>query len=241
MKASNKILWLAVGGLFAGVVVLLVLIRVSASPPAERAEPMPEVSGSNAWVSRSFPLKFFRGVHASGKWHLTLQNGQTYAVEIEAPEYLLQGLVVEKEKDILRLGLEKGWRLKKGELRAHVTLPSLESLHVSGSVTVDMNGFESERLKINASGSTRLAGRGNKIYYLTLKGSGSSRFELADNPVAFVEMDLSGSSVVDVTMAGGDLKGSISGSGKVVYDGDVRDQELNISGSGSVQRRKSAG
>ncbi len=241
MKTSNKILWITIGGLFACVVAFLIFIRVATSPLMERVEAMPEVTGSKTQVSRSYSLKYFSGVHASGKWRLQLQSGDTYVVEVDVPEYLLEGLIVEKEKDVLNLGLKNGWRLKGGELRARVTLPKLESLHVSGSVTVDMNGFESERLKIKASGSTRLGGKENKIYYLTLKGSGSTGFDLMDNPITFVDIDLSGSSTVSVTMAGGDLKGSISGSGTVVYDGDIRDQEVSISGSGNVKRRKSSG
>jgi len=241
MKTSNKILWIAIGAMFACVVSFLIFIRVSTSPLMERVEPMKGVTGSKELVSRTYPLKYFSGIKASGKWDLKLTRGETYTVEIEAPEYLLPGLIVEKERDVLNLGLERGWRLESGELRAQVTMPGLTSLNASGSVTVDMNGFESERLKIKASGSTRLGGKANKIYYLTLKGSGSTRFDLMSNPVTFVEIDLSGSSTIAVTMAGGDLKGSISGSGTVVYDGDIRDQEVSISGSGSVKRRKSSG
>jgi len=241
MKTSNKILWITIGGLFACVVTFLLFIRVLTSPLIERVEPMKEATGSKEMVTRSYPLKYFSGIKASGKWDLKLTSGETYSVEIEAPEYLLPGLIVEKERDVLHLGIERGWRLKGGELKALVTLPGLESLNVSGSVTVDMNGFDSERLKIKASGSTQLVGTANKIYYLTLKGSGSTRFDLMGNPVTFVEIDLSGSSTIAVTMAGGDLKGKISGSGTVVYDGDIRDQEVSISGSGSVKRRKTSG
>ncbi len=35
------------------------------------------------------------------------------------------------------------------------------------------------------------------------------------------------------------MTGKISGSGMVIYDGEVRHQEVKISGSGSIQRRKS--
>jgi len=240
MKTSNKILWTALGGLFVCVVGFLIFIRVSTTPMIEKLVSKPVATGSKALVSRSHALNYFSGIHASGKWNLKLQRGETYSVEIEAPEYLLEGLIVEKEKDVLRLGLEKGWRLQGGVLKAMVTLPDLKSLHVSGSVTVDMNGFESKRLRIKASGSTRIGGNDNKIYYLTLRGSGSTDFDLMNNPVTFVEIDLSGSSTVSVSMAGGDLKGSISGTGTVVYDGDIRDQEVSISGSGSVKHRKSS-
>jgi len=162
MKVSNKILWVAIGGLFGCVVALLLFIRVSTAPLIDRVEPERSVSGSKQPISQSYPLKYFSGIHASGKWNLKLQRGETYRVEIEAPEYLMGGLIVEKEKDVLNLGLEKGWRLKGGELKARVTMPSLKSLRASGSTTAYMNGFESERLKIRASGSTKLGGAGQQ-------------------------------------------------------------------------------
>jgi hypothetical protein len=67
-----------------------------------------------------------------------------------------------------------------------------------------------------------------------MDGSGAFDMDFHGNPVHFAEIKLSGSSAVDLTMAGGDLKGRISG--RVRYDGDIRDQEVNISGSGSIKR-----
>jgi hypothetical protein len=126
MKISNKILWMAIAGLFGCVVAFLFFLRVATSPMIEKAEPIPAITGSKQLVHRSYPLKFFSGIRASGKWVLELKKG-------------------------------------------------------------------------------------------------------------------SGSSMVQITMAGGDLTGKISGSGKVIYDGEIRHQEVRISGSGSIQRRKSAG
>ena len=89
------------------------------------------------------------------------------------------------------------------------------------------------------TGSTQIKGDGIQIYYLTIKGSGSIDVDFMGSPVNFAELDLSGSSKIQMTMAGGDLTGKISGSGMVIYDGEVRHQEVKISGSGSIQRRKS--
>jgi hypothetical protein len=128
-------------------------------------------------------------------------------------------------------------RSKKDKLKASITFPSIKSLRVSGAVNVHLKGFDSQRLKIKASGSTNISGDSNKVYYMTVKGSGAFQLNLKDNPVTFAEVDLSGTSLVELTMAGGDLKGEISGSGKVFYDGEVRNQQVRISGSGQVGRR----
>jgi len=238
MKVSNKILWFGLGGVFGCVVALVLFLRISATPMMGEGQETLKMNGSRTPVKQSYPIKYFSGIHASGKWNLVLEQGEAYAVEIEAPEYVLKGLIVEKEQSVLRLDVEKGRRFGRREISATIRFPALDSLRLSGSINVDMQGFQSQRLKIKASGSTNLKGSNNKIHDLTLKGSGSTEIELRDNPVTYAEIDLSGSSKVSVSMAGGDLKGSISGSGTVVYDGDIRDQEVRISGSGSVKRRK---
>ena len=239
MKVSNKILWVAIGSLFGCVVALLIFIRVSTAPLMEKIEPQPHMTGSKELVDRSYPLKYFSGIQASGKWNLELKEGDVYAIDIRIPEYLLEGVIVEKEKDTLVLGIKKGWRTKDHTLYAAITFPSLQHILVSGSTDVRVNGFNCERLKVKASGSTRIEGKGIKVHYLTVTGSGSIDVDFQGSPVTFAELDLSGSSKIQMTMAGGDLTGKISGSGMVIYDGEVRHQEVKISGSGSIQRRRS--
>lgn len=240
MKISSKLLWFGLGGVFGCVVALLLFLRISTSPMMAEGEVTIKLSGSKTPVQRSYPINYFSGIRASGNWDLVMEQGETYGVEIEGPEYLMDVLIVEKEQSVLRLDIRDDIRWRDEKVHARVKFPKVDILRLSGSVNVDMQGFQSERLRIKASGSTSLKGRQNSIYYLTLKGSGSTQIEFADNPITHAEIDLSGSSKVSISMAGGDLKGSISGSGTVVYDGDIRDQEVRISGSGSVKRRKSA-
>ena len=238
MKISNKILWFGLGGIFGCVVALVLFLRISTTPLMAEGEMTIKLSGSKAPVKQSYPIQYFSGIRASGNWNLVIEQGESYGIELEGPEYLMDVILVEKEQSDLRLDIKDGIRWRDDEVNAIIKLPKVDTLRLSGSVNVDMHGFQSERLKIKASGSTNLKGRQNNIYYLTLKGSGSTQIDLINNPITHAEIDLSGSSKVSVSMAGGDLKGSISGSGTVIYDGEIRDQEVRISGSGSVKRRK---
>ena len=238
MKISNKIIWFGLGGIFGCVVALVLFLRISTAPLMAEGESTIKLSGSKTPVKRSYPIQYFSGIRASGNWNLAMQQSETYGVEVEGPEYLMEFILVEKDQSVLRLDLKDGIRWRGEEVNAIIKLPKVDNLRLSGSVKVDMQGFHSERLKIKASGSTHLAGRQNSIYYLTLKSSGSTQIDLIRNPITHAEIDLSGSATVSVSMAGGDLKGSISGSGTVTYDGEIRDQEVRISGSGSVKRIK---
>jgi len=67
MKISNKILWGAIGGLFGCVVALLIFVRVSTAPLMEKIELQPHLTGSMELIDRSYPLKYFSGIQASGK------------------------------------------------------------------------------------------------------------------------------------------------------------------------------
>ena len=187
-------------------------------------------------MTRVYDLSYFSKVRASGQWKLRLDQGDAYAVRVEMPAYLEPGVMVTKERDVLRLKLAPGWRIEGGELNAHITLPKLQGLRLSGAVAARLLGFDTERLTIKASGSTRIGGKNNRIYYLSVDGSGAFDMDFHGNPVNFAEIELSGSTAIGLTMAGGDLKGRISGSGRVRYDGDIRDQEVKISGSGSIER-----
>jgi hypothetical protein len=236
MKNSNKLLWCAVSSMFGGVLICLVILKLAVPhrvTPAEAA--MPQTKDTTP-VTRFYDFKYFSAVRASGQWQLRLDQGDTYAVRVEMPAYFEPGVMVTKERDALRFKMASGWRLEGGELRAHITLPKLQELRLSGAVAARLLGFDTERLKIKASGATRISGKDNRIYYMSMDGSGAFDMDFHGNPVHFAEIKLSGSSAVDLTMAGGDLKGRISGSGRVRYDGDIRDQEVNISGSGSIKR-----
>jgi hypothetical protein len=239
MKNSNKLLWFAVGSLFGGVLVCLVILKLAVPDRADQAEAaMPRTKDATP-VTRVYDLKYFSAVQSSGQWQLQLDQGDTYRVKVEMPAYLEPGVMVAKERDVLRLTLAPGWRLEGGELKAYITLPKLQGLRLSGAVTARLLGFDTERLKIKASGATRISGEDNRVYYLSVKGSGAVAMDFRGNPVNFAEIDLSGSSEIGLTMAGGDLKGRISGSGQVSYDGEIRDQEVEIRGSGSVKRLSS--
>ncbi len=238
MKISSKILWFGLGTVFGCVVALVIFLRISTTPMIGDAAVTAKMGASKTPVKKAYSIKNFNSIRASGNWNLVLKQGDVYVVEVNAPEYLLEAIIVEKDKSTLRLGVEEGWRSRHSEIEATIRFPKIENLSVRGSVKVDMQGFQSQRLKIKASGSTILKGRTNEIHDLRVKGSGSTNIDLSGNPVTFAEIDLSGSSEVFLSMAGGDLKGSISGSGTVIYDGDIRDQEVRISGSGSVKRRK---
>ena len=68
MKLSDKILWVALGGLLGAVLVSLVFLRMATSPYVPGTPPPPTATGSSQPVVRTFPIDDFTGVRAAGSW-----------------------------------------------------------------------------------------------------------------------------------------------------------------------------
>ena len=67
-------------------------------------------------------------------FHAKITKGKTFKVTTTADDNVIPFVKVEKEKDVLKIGIEKGhsFRLKK-PLEAEIVLPALEGLELSGA------------------------------------------------------------------------------------------------------------
>ena len=238
MKISNKILWFGLGALFGGMFMSLVFFRISipAVPAHAAVEDMGEFS--DEIITKTHDLAHFDQVKASGNLEMILTRNDKYHIKITGPEYLLLHMDVRKNGRRLKLGLKRYVKSDNTRLKVEISLPALERLKISGAVHAHLAGFETHRLGLSASGATRITGKNNKIGYLTINGSGTTNLEFFDNPVITAQVDLSGASLVCLTMTHGDLRGKISGSGKVVYQGSLDHQDVQIAGAGSVSRKR---
>lgn len=118
-------------------------------------------------------LKNFSEIHADGHWDFRIQQGENDAVTIEAPEFVLDVLIVEKKSNQLDLRLsnvEHPHQIVK--VIATVTLPSLSSLDLEGLNRVHLAGFSSEQLNIHADGHITILGDNNSIQDFHLKTAG---------------------------------------------------------------------
>ena len=179
--------------------------------------------------------------------------GDTESLSIEAEDNLLPLLTSEVSNGMLVLGTTREVAPTRA-IRYTVTAVSLESIEISGSGTVTIDGLTTSSLDTDISGSgavnvfaleldtytASIRGSGKieatgSTGQLDLEISGSGAFEGEDLEAVAGEVSIpgSGAAVVNVT---DNLVADVSGSGSISYLGDPA-VESNVSGSGSIRPR----
>lgn len=233
MKTSNKILLISSSSLIGIVIGFLLIFRLMLgnSITIERS-----TDSDKPIVSRHFPLVGFTAIEVSGHWEVELTRGETTQVKVKAPGDVMERLSVEKQGAALILKTNKKWRPNPGKVTALITMPSLSDLRLSGLVSLEINGFNSEILTVNTAGSTSIMGKENYVNNLRLKGEGVSKLNLKGNSVINADLRYEGICKIELSMAGGELTGRIKGIGKVIYDGEVRKESIRKDGTCKVMR-----
>jgi hypothetical protein len=205
------------------------------------AEPMPALSGER--TTRTYDLADFRGVEADGHWQITIERGDAWLVSVEAPAELIDQVSVERQADGDAVDLEGPlWFGRFADdqamLQAKITMPSLESVDVSGTSILSFSGFEGSALSIDFSGGGQLRGSSSRFDELMLDLSGAGDIDLSDVAVTDAEVDISAAANVRLQMAGGRLTGDISGAANLEYSGAVSEESIDRSGLVNVRQRQ---
>jgi hypothetical protein len=182
---------------------------------------------------------------------LEIREGEP-SLTIHAPANILDRLTAEVRDGVLELGRLPGTFVGGfADVRYELTVPSLDSIEVSGSgdvtstvssghltieitgsgdVTVDGIDADAVELTIDGSGDVELTGVADA---LTIEIAGSGEIDAEDLEVSTASVDIggSGSASVNVTST---LTVDISGSGSVTHTGGA-EVDAEISGSGEVE------
>lgn len=187
--------------------------------------------------SIDYDIEGFVEVSTSGGWELELSSGRDYTVRLEVSKNLIPFLEVEKVRDRLELGLESDRDIRGSyTMRAMVTLPDLRRVSASGGLDLVIDGFAHGDLYISSSGALKARAENSSFAKLELRASGAADVDFSDSPADSAEIVMSGAGVARILMAGGDLKGTLSGAGRLTYLGEVRDVDVRTSGASSVKR-----
>jgi len=238
VKTSNAILLIAAAAILAGIIVFAVASRpvVAKLFPASGAAEAAEAPGG--FMESRANLKDFSGVRASGAWEIEIKRGESYEVDITAPPAARDRLIVRKSGESLELGWAGRPRfIWPARLKAEITMPRLESLELAGAVNAGIEGFKVPKLSVVSQGAGTVVCRDSEIGDLTVVMSGAGSVDFSNAPSVDADVELSGAGSLKLDMAGGELKGSISGVGSVEYEGTVSSERVSTNGLGSVRRR----
>lgn len=209
--------------------------------------------GSGNIVTEERDVSDFTRVSVSGGGDLKLIQGETFSLEVEADENLMQyiqtyvrgGELIIEIKPMLSI-------VPSRSIQYTVTMPEIKGLDLSGGVDFQADTLEVGDIDVNTSGGSdveigELTGDalsadtsgGGKIYISEMKVertsivmSGGGKFRVDALEGNLVRMDMSGGG--EVSILGGTIESQViemSGGGK--YDApDLKSQRVEVDGSG---------
>ena len=232
LAGLGTVIVLILGGL---IVMRVALVRESGAGKLPGA--VQSIGDRGSWIEKSYEFEDFQGVRAEGAWHVRLARADAYGIRVRAPESMAGRVQVRKQADLLVLSWTAGTRYTGRSLEAEVTMPDIRRVEAAGAADIGMSGFDEEKLEVKVSGAASLHGSLNRFDDLTLRAAGAAKIRLLGNPIRNAELHLSGASDVELLMSGGRLSGEATGASSIVYEGEVADQSLRVTGVGSVKRR----
>lgn len=196
--------------------------------------------------TREYKLSGFSGLEVSWIYKVELTQSSRYAVSVEAPDFLMEYILVEVRNGRLILGVgempnDVRRRVEKNgnhyDVRAYVSMPELSSLQASGASRLTVRGEFStlKPFELRASGASQVRDLSVKAPSADIEVSGASKvFDLNGK---FDKFSLRGSGSANITMAGDaktvDLR--LSGASKLSLKGKLGDVDLQGSGAANIE------
>jgi hypothetical protein len=218
--------------------------------------PLPVAGGSGKVLTLEGDFTGFDRLDVSHAFRVEVRQGDGYHVTVRIDDSLEEHLLLDRQGDTLRIGLEPGhtYNLGAATLGATVQMPELAGLELSGASRATLQGFQSTRpLYVHVSGASqlrgeieagagqfkasgtsqiRLVGSGRDV---AIDASGASQLDLSHFEVDDAEIEASGASTVSIR-AGGRLDARASGASRVRYRGEPSIGRIHTSGASSVDR-----
>jgi hypothetical protein len=204
-------------------------------------------------------LSGFHAIEVGGPYDVTVTQGNTESVKVEAPEEVISHVTTEVENGVLKI-YDKRHDFHWGDLFGHhrkilvyVTIKDVNSIVVSGSGDVTFhNGLHADKMNLHVSGSGDVDGELEvKSLETSISGSGDVKLSgHAENSAVRVSGsgDYSARGLItvntDVHVSGsGDAKiyasnkvdASVSGSGDIRFAGSPKSVYKSKSGSGDIE------
>ena len=180
-------------------------------------------------------LSGFDSVTIAGNIRLDLKVGEAESVSFEGNEDTIRAIETRVENNALIISQPRGWYGHHGgTVRAHVTVPSLDRLAVSGSNRVTISGVRKGDSHITVNGSTRVTASGRlDSLQLTINGAGRADLKGMTVDDATVVVNGTGNVSLDVRK---NLTATVNGVGNVRYSGAPEHVTSSVNGFGSVKR-----
>jgi hypothetical protein len=171
--------------------------------------------GSSHLITESREVSDFDRVEFALFGELTLTQGETESLTIEAEDNVMAKIQSEVKNGTLLIGLDTGLS---------------DSIEPTKPIKFDLTVKELVGLSLSGSGNINSANLNTEEMDFTVSGSG--RIEVANLAAEDVQLELSGSAQLAIgTLRAEKLEADLGGSSEVELAGQVSEQKITVSGS----------
>lgn len=191
-------------------------------------------------ISKDFSIRDFDEIELECNASVTIRKAEDFDILVRAPEKIVNtaSLQVKKEGHTLQIKCPPlSPESMMGKINIEIRMPQLLELEVNNYARVNLLDFMADNMEIQISGNSELVANNNTIESLDMNCFGSSEVDFKDNKITNAKIQAFGSNEIGITMAGGTLEGSLTGSGELIYFGEVADVDVKTMGSTEVIRK----
>ncbi|MFQ5608058.1 MAG: head GIN domain-containing protein [Candidatus Zixiibacteriota bacterium] len=202
---------------------------------ADRWGKRERVRGSGKMAAETRELSGFTRISVNNSTDIDIKIGESFSVELEAEDNLLELIESEVVRDELRITTDDDYNIRSHRgSRMTITMPALAGLEIRGSSDIRALGISSDFLsiEIRGSGDVELTGSAKEVE-IEIKGSGD--IDARDLQAKDADIEIRGSGDVRISVEER-LRASIHGSGDITYYGDP-ELKKKIRGSGDISKR----
>jgi hypothetical protein len=208
------------------IVIMAVLLTGCVSPIIEK--------DSGPVVTRNYDFTDFNVIQIGYAFRLEVTRADTYSIQIDASESIIDDIKVTKTGNKLEIGLDRLVFQFARSPRAKITMPELRGLDMSGAARGDVSGFRSSQdFDLALSGASQLEmDMETGAFECEISGASEATGYLK---ATSADIELSGASQIEVTGSGGNLRLDASGASQADLDHfTVNDADIELSGASNA-------
>jgi len=164
-------------------------------------------------------LSDFTIINIQSGFQAQINEGDSYSVSITADSNVINRIDVSQTGNTLTIGLQLASIFNIGTLKAQITMPDLQEIHLSGGANANVAGFVlAHDFSVSESGGSTLKIEG-QANGLSASCSGGSGLQLSELKVDTATITMRGGSTGTINVSGR-LDADLSGGSSLVYAGN---------------------
>lgn len=192
-----------------------------------------DIEGSGQQKSVKRDVGAFTAVDVSGAYDVEIVCQKSLSVEVQGDDNIVSLVKTEVRDGTLYIYNDESFSPKK-TLRVLVSVPTIESVDLSGAGSIRVLHLHNKEFSIDISGAASIYASGTTTI-LNIDVSGASDVETKDLHAETVRIEVSGASNAEI-FASQALDAEVSGVGNITYFGNPKAVQQNVSGVGSISK-----